>query len=303
MLPSDRVIHACLRWLQLLRVSSSPQAWNVIRADAKYADLTQTQYATALEWIRATGLLSNADERLSPDCRNLTEAQLKQLLFEGSIDLAQPTWLQDADSLVVDEGDLPADALALAASLGVSDATALLSIRQVHGRADLAERSRVGTAGELGLIAELERAWPGSTVHIAAQHDGFGYDLLLKLSHQEWHLEVKSTTRRGRLSVFLSRHEHEVALRDPNWRLVVVGLDERLAIRAVATVRYHRLVERSPADAFAESRWQSVLHHLTPADLSRGLAFLRPSQHVTECDRLIGGSNDAARPFAWMPID
>lgn len=64
----------------------------------------------------------------------------------------------------------------------------------------------------------LERRWPGSTRHVALTDDGLGYDLAFSCRGRTLHLEVKTTGRRGRLVLYLSRHEHEVALLDPDWR-------------------------------------------------------------------------------------
>lgn len=272
MLPGDGVLRAAYRWLRLLERSSLPQASALIRADAAYTDLSPTQYAAARDWLRTVRLLHSgaAGARLAPAALGLTDTGARQLLFGRSLEAAAPAWLPDADVLVRDPSELPQDAADLAAVLGLDDPAALLAVRQVHGRIDLAERARIGAEGEKGLVALLERRWPGSTNHVAITDDGLGYDLAFTLAGRTWHLEVKTTSRRGRLVLYLSRHEHEVALLDPGWRLVVVGLDGEGALGALATARHQVLRGRAPHDHDPAARWESTRHQLRPLDLHPG---------------------------------
>ena len=189
----------------------------------------------------------------------------------------------------------------MAGTLKIADEAAFVAIRYVHGKVDLARRAEVGTAGEDALIRFLEMRWPGSTIHVAQDDDSFGYDIVFWNDKMEWHLEVKATNRRGRLVIHLSRHEHEMSLRDARWRLIVVGLDEKLQLRALATVRHPRLSARAPKDLCAESRWQSTSHQLTSNDLDPGLSFL--DHPLARKDFLPSREEDAERNsgFAWMP--
>lgn len=306
MLPADTVARAAARWLRILRTSTLGQGWSLIRADSNYTDLTQTQYASALEWLKVLGLVIHGldDVELSAVVKALPEAQGKQLLFERGIQHAAPAWLPDSDLLIPDASELPQDAAGLADTLGLSDDAALLAVRHIHGRIDLAQRAQVGAAGERALIDLLESQWPGSTVHVALANDGFGYDVLFRHGNVEWHLEVKSTTRRGRLVIYLSRHEHEVGLRDSKWRLIVVGLDDQLRLQAIATVRYPTVAERGPEDLCAEAKWQSTSHQLAPRDLQCGLSFLEaPAADLNSATReFIQRRNYQPHGgFAWMP--
>ena len=141
----------------------------------------------------------------------------------------------------------------VAATLNLSDRMALSAIRHVHGRVDVSRRAELGSDGERGLIELLEQHWPGTTVHVSATDDGFGYDVLFRHSGVEWHLEVKTTLRRGRLVVYLSRHEYEVSVRDPHWRLIVVGLNEEKHACAIATVQHEAVFGRTPQDVCLEA--------------------------------------------------
>ena len=303
MLPGDGVLRAAYRWLRLLERSTLPQASALIRADAAYTDLSPTQYATALDWLRTVRLLqsSEAGARLAPAALGLTDTGARQLLFGRSLEAAAPAWLPDADALVRDPSELPQDAAELAAVLGLDDSAALLAVRQVHGRIDLAERARIGAEGEKGLAALLERRWPGSTRHVALTDDGLGYDLTFTADERTWHLEVKTTSRRGRLVLYLSRHEHEVALIDPDWRLVVVGLGGSGALGALATARHQALQGRAPQDRDPVARWESARHQLLPADLQPGLAFLGPLELRDAGSLLCSGHLGLADSFMWMP--
>lgn len=304
MLPADGVLRAAQRWLHLLALSTPPQASALIRADAGYTDLSPTQYAAAFEWLKDVGLLENSPPgvRLAPAARGLPDAEIHQLLFTRSLEALAPAWLPDADVLVPNSSELPQDAAELAAIFGLGDAAAMLAVRQVHGRIDLAERARIGAAGESGLVALLEQRWPGSTVHVALNDDGLGYDIVLMLSQGAWHLEVKTTGRRGRLVLYLSRHEHEVALADPDWRLVVVGLSDDGKPAALATGRHEALQNRAPYDRHSAARWESTRHQLGPADLQPGLPFLGAPPSLTDAGSLLYcGSVGTGSPYAWMP--
>lgn len=304
MLPADSVLRAAQRWLHLLGQSTLQQAWALILADAKYTDLSPTQYAAALEWLKDIRLLENstAGVRLAPDARGLPAAHTSELLFTRSLQTLAPAWMPDADVLVPDASELPLDATDLAALFGLGDAAALLAVRQVHRRIDLAERARVGAAGELGLVTLLEQRWPGSTVHAALDDDGLGYDIALMLGADTWHLEVKTTGRRGRLVLYLSRHEHEVAMLDPDWRLVVVGLSDDDKPAALATARLEALQDRAPRDCHPAARWESARHQLSPADLQPGLPFLgSPPTPADAVSLLYRGSTGTSSPYAWMP--
>lgn len=305
MLPGDGVLRAAHRWLRLLQTSTLPQAWGLIRADAAYTDLTPTQYASALDWLRTVRLLQSSDSgtQLAPAAAGLTDLGARQLLFGRSLESAAPAWLPDADALVRDSSELPQDAVDLAAALGLDDTAALLMVRQVHGRIDLAERARIGAVGEQGLAALLEQRWPGSTHHVALTDDGLGYDLAFTPGERTWHLEVKTTSRRGRLVLYMSRHEHEVALLDPDWRLVVVGLSGGGALGALATARHHMLQGRAPQDRDSTARWESARHQLLPADLGPGLTFLGPPPESDKASMLYCGHSGSSDPFMWMPLD
>src|SRR5262245_18399150 len=89
---------------------------------------------------------------LSPQLEGLPPELSRQILLERAFEDNSPLWLRDADILVPDTASLPADAVRLATTLEISDEVALTAIRHVHGKIDLAERARVGIAGETALL-------------------------------------------------------------------------------------------------------------------------------------------------------
>jgi hypothetical protein len=229
---------------------------------------------------------------------------LKRALYGRSLEVLDPPWLADADVLVRDVDELPEDARRLCQLLGLPETSALNCVRQLHGHVDLAERSRIGAAGERELVRLLEELWPGSTVHVALSDDGMGYDVLFSRGAESWHIEVKTTTRRGRLVVFLSRHEYEVAMADRRWRMVIVGLDEDHRLSALATVPSATLSARAPHDTDQASTWESSRYQLTTHDLSPGLSFMQANTEPGESMSLVKlGVLPSGPRFAWMPDD
>lgn len=302
--PPEAVLLAAARWLRLLQRSSIEQASALIRADAALADLSITQYAQGLEWLGRIGLVQDGPQgsRAAGGLDTLAPYELDALLLEASLDALRPPWLHDADLLVRTAEDLPQDVVSLATTLNVSDDSALLTVAMVHGKIDLEQRAEVGSAGELRVIELLEEHWPGSTRHVAAEHDGMGYDVAFATDGAMWHLEVKSTTRRGRLVVHLSRHEHEVALRDPAWRLIVVGLDYERDLACLATIGYQDLAVRAPEDRHSGARWEAVRYAIGPEHVAGGLPFVAEPPASARAKFLLAAEMTAASTgFAWMP--
>jgi len=303
----DAIVVALGRWLRLLRSSSFPKASEIIRVSAAFSDLTLTQYASALELAKHLQLVVSGPEglQLAKEIRATSDSQVGQKVFRVLLEQSFPLWLADADSLVPTPTELPQDALALAVQLGINEMEAFAVVKQLHGKIDLEQRSRVGAAGERALVEYLEERWPGSTDHIALTDDGFGYDVLFRHNSSEWHLEVKSTLRRGRLVVHLSRQEYEVGKLDPAWRLVVVGLDNDLQLRGIATARHPDFLSRAPVDMYHEVKWRTASHQLTSQDLEPGIPFALNQRPGRDClpNAPLGASDNmfASPEFSWMP--
>ncbi|MBZ4370068.1 protein NO VEIN domain-containing protein [Corallococcus sp. AS-1-6] len=213
---------------------------------AAFNDLTPTQYEAAYSWLEALGVLDEAAAGRAG----------KIALFEAAI--AASFWFQDADALVTTAADLPEDARRAAAILGLSPEESLAAIRHASGKADLADRLRIGAAGEHGLIALLASAPMARVRHVSLESDGYGYDVEVTVGGAAFHLEVKSTTRRGRLRVYLSRNEYETMRRDAAWVLVAVRLDPDFQPASIASVDREWIGASAPLDRTPGVRWESV---------------------------------------------
>lgn len=304
MIPAEGVIVAAARWLDLLGRSTELQASILIRSNSKYADLTPTQYSTALEWLHSmswTRLPMSSLDR-SQALGMMTSQSKREYLLASLLGAADPPWLEDADVLVHSSDDLPQDIERWSEVLGLSPDSGLRVVRRVSGKIDLARRAQVGSAGEIALCALLEAKWPGAVNHVAATDDGFGYDISVSLQEAEWHLEVKSTTRRGRLSFFLSRHEFETGLADSHWKLLVVGLDDALEAGCVAVVDKSALKQFAPADRATTASWESAKYDLGEDHLMPGLTFLPWGKPDLGAHGLLAlGTSKRSPYFAWMP--
>jgi hypothetical protein len=223
------------------------------------------------------------------------------LLFAAAIASEAPLWLEDADTLIQTPDDLPGDALALAETLQLGEARAMAAIRQAHGKLDLERRKEVGALGERLLVVLLEEQWPGATRHVSEQDDGLGYDVELRIGETTWKLEVKSTTRRNRLRIYLSRNEFSVGSLLREWRLIVLGLGQNDQIEALATVTTPYLLTVAPEDTASFSRWESASFELAPEQLSLGLSFIDPALVHARASLLAGGRAGGETTFTWMP--
>ena len=275
MLPSDGIVQAALRWLRLFsRGWEAVPAANILLQDARYTDLTRAQYAEALDWLSVLGLVP-ADGEAPPANLGLSEDFTPELvLFRATVIEQSPAWLINADALIRGPADLPEDAREAAGRLGLGEADTFAAVRHAHAKIDLTRRSEVGAAGEEALVALLEETWPGACRHVSQHDDSLGFDIELAIHEHTWKLEVKSTTRRGRLRVYLSRNEFEAAVARENWRLVVVRLDGDLRIVSLATVSTPWIAEVVPRDPSAWGRWESTSLDLGAGQLEPGLSFV-----------------------------
>ena len=57
MRPSDQVLVAGLRWVDLLRRNTLAQAWILIGTYPHYSDLSRSQYHAGIEWLLERGLV------------------------------------------------------------------------------------------------------------------------------------------------------------------------------------------------------------------------------------------------------
>ncbi|WP_167975732.1 protein NO VEIN domain-containing protein [Lentzea indica] len=268
-----------MRWLELLPHSSAARCRALFATHAGYSDITPTQYELAYTWLRETGLLTD-QERSRP-------AELR--VFSAAINSGSAGWFANADFLIRDPSELPADALRAADLLGLSEVEAYGEITAVWGKVDLEHRQRVGSAGELALVKLLAENVQAEIDHVAAVSDGYGYDIAVRRELLALHLEVKSTLRRGRLSVHLSRHEFNTMRKDVGWHLVAVRLTGELAPAAIATVPSNWISAHAPVDRTSSGRWESCRLEVPPEVLEPGIPALADARSA-DCHALLTGA-------------
>ncbi|MCB9440306.1 MAG: DUF3883 domain-containing protein [Mycolicibacterium sp.] len=254
--PSSTVLRAAARWLEHRRESSDAQLRALFRAHPAFADITPTQYTTAYEWLQARGLL-----KASP-----TTDDCVHVVFEAAI--REALWFRDSDLLVPEPNSMPQDGMFAAEALGIEPSEAFAIVHSCWGKVDTAERERIGAAGEYALISLLQSVPDVQVRHVAAVSDGYGYDIHAALLDATLHIEVKTTTRRGRLLIFLSRNEFEAMRRDPDWLLVALRVSDAMRPIATATVDRNWIAMSAPEDQ-PGGRWESarldIPHHaITP---------------------------------------
>jgi hypothetical protein len=265
--PPDPVLRAAVRWLERLPLSSAARCRALFTAHSEFSDITPTQYEAAYAWLRITGLLDDLHTFVPPHRR----------VFTAAVAGTETAWFPDADLLVRRPDELPEDALRAAGALALGDAEAYAQIAAAWGKVNTAERERIGAAGELALVELLTKFVNGRVEHVAAISDGYGYDIAVHAREHAVHIEAKTTVRRGRLAVYLSRNEYETMRRNPSWHLVTVRLTPDLEPVAVATVPREWIAAEAPRDRGSCGRWESCRLEV-PLDVPEsGIPALRPA--------------------------
>jgi len=265
-IPADPILRAAQRWLEMLPGAGTARCRSLFSSTREYSDIAPTQYEAAHAWLREAGLLDDLD--------NAEPA--RERIFKAAVSATDLAWFRDADMHVRAAADMPVDASNAARTLGLDADDAFAAIRSAWGKVDTAARERIGAAGELALVALLEKACVGRIEHLAAHSDSHGYDIAVHAAQFTAHIEAKSTTRRGRLTVYLSRNEYETARRDPQWIMVAVRLTDDLELAAVATIPLDWITSQIPADRGDFGRWESCALEVPPSMLEPGIPGLRP---------------------------
>lgn len=228
----EPILRAAVRWLERIPTSGVARARSVLVTNPRFADLTPTQYETALDWLQRADLLLTAAETW----RTPAEA-----VFEAAV--TEAIWFRDLDLLVTSPEELPTDAVTAADGLGLSEEECYRLVGRRWGKVDTAERELIGAIGEELLVELLRRSIAGSVEQISLITDSAGYDVLVHTARRELHLEVKTSKRRNRTTFHLSRNEYEVMRSDPCWRLAHLALDEygKIGASARSTQRSSRV--------------------------------------------------------------
>jgi hypothetical protein len=259
-IPPDPVLRAAARWLERLPTSSVARCRALFTSHYEFGDITPTQYEAAYAWLGDTGLLGDLHSLVPVGHR----------IFGASV--AGTPWFADADVLVQRPDEIPDDAARAAEVLGLTELVALAHISGIWGKVDTEARARVGAAGELALVKLLTDTLDAEVEHVSLVSDGFGYDIAVSAASMSMHLEVKSTTRRGRIVVYLSRHEFETMHRDPAWQLVILRLDpDTLDIAGLGVVDTSWIAEQAPGDKGNFARWEACRLDLPAGVIQPGI--------------------------------
>lgn len=265
-LPPSPVLLAAKRWLELLPSSGGvPRARALLTSHESYDDLTPTQYASALTWLKDVGLL---DTIASP----VPEAfRVLGAVFERGA----PAWMRDADSLVQTPDELPTDIVEAGRVLGLGTDDIYGQLLTSWGKVDTEVREQVGAAGEAALASALRSRTDAKVDQVSAWSDGFGYDIAVVGGDVSAHLEVKSTTRSGRLTVYMSRNEYNVMLRDEDWVMVAVRLTTDLTLDGSGSISKEWILENAPRDSGAAGHWASCKLEVPPEVIHDGIPRIR----------------------------
>jgi Protein NO VEIN, C-terminal len=258
----DSLLRAARRWLEQLPTSSFTRTRALLTSHSSFSDITPTQYAAAYEWLKEAGLIDETG-------RTVPDGTLQSALFRAAI--KETLWLPDADVLISGPDELPEDASRAANMLGINPEDAVAAIRHEWGKFDATIRQHVGSTGERVLVELLATIDTVRVRHVAADSDGYGYDIAMQAPGLAVHLEVKATTRRGRLTIYLSRNEYEAMVRDPAWTLVAIRLDHELQLVALATINRNWVSKAVPIDRQPGARWQSARLEVPAEALVPGL--------------------------------
>lgn len=280
----DPILRGAVRWLERIPGSGIARTRSILVTNPRLADLTPTQYETALQWLERTGLLGEDSNGAPAAVRVYAKA------------VTETAWFGDTDFQVRNPGELPEDALVAAEALSLDPDEAFQHLVAAWGKVDTEARERVGSAGEIGLVDLLTQAVDAEVEQVSLWSDGLGYDIAVTAPEFASHLEVKSSTRRGRLTLYLSRNEFDVMRRDPNWALVAVTLSPELNVVAVRTIRSSWLTTAAPRDNGSGGRWQSCRFDIPAEETVPGLPALTPVLRANASPILYGKEAGSAHP-------
>ncbi|WP_242882766.1 DUF3883 domain-containing protein [Actinomadura litoris] len=274
--------------MEKLPANGRARCRSLFTTHAEYSDISPTQYDAAYRWLEEAGLLHSSDDNLP----------VGQRVFRAALLTSDIYWFPDADIHVREPAEVPIDAGRAAAALGLSELQAYQEIHAVRGKVDTAERSRIGAAGEAALAHLLSSSTAARIEHVAAHSDGYGYDIAVHAGRRSLHIETKATTRRNRLTFFLSRREYEVMRHDAYWQLVMLQLTDQLAINAIASIDSAWIEAQLPADRSPYSRWEACRIDVPAEQAVSGIPRLAPllDRAAPALLRGSGGAISASQP-------
>lgn len=246
----------------------------------------------AMAALEQVGLVKRESNRLIPDRRlaelvAVPDESAARLLYELILHHSPPLWARTAIREGVIATELIPDRDRAAFESVILDPARrealLLSIGQQF---DESEMAALGSLGEEEVVArckmqllEIGAIEAASQVRqVSLISDLLGYDVTApRVDGSMRRLEVKATRSLGsEVTVFLSRNEANVGIRDPDWSLVVVGVTSGLEIASVIGWLDGKLLkDLLPTDA-PKSNWQVTKLRIGRAVLCEGIPSALP---------------------------
>jgi hypothetical protein len=205
-----------------------------------------------------------------------------ELLLDRLLEVRRPLWVTAATN----QSGVFEDFIPEAAATGLAEIfqdpsrreAFLLSLGQ---RFSADERQRIGDLAEEYVVnCARKELSDGGCDHLTAQvlrvsliSDQLGYDVKApREGGGVRRLEVKGTRSEGStVAIFLSRNEASVALRDPDWFLVLCRITADESVQLVGWTTGESLRDRLPRDPDTGGAWQSAEIYVDVAELTAGL--------------------------------
>jgi hypothetical protein len=138
--------------------------------------------------------------------------------------------------------------------------------------------AEIGLRGEKFVIAHLETLLPASRTkmirHVSIYDDSAGYDIFSPSTTGEDHgylLEVKTSVQKSaKLTLFITRNEIEVAIRNRNWRLVGVEINDGIP-KLLGYLDASELIPLLPQEKSKNFQWTQLRINLDKAFFIPGL--------------------------------
>jgi hypothetical protein len=253
--PSPGISVGALEWLRLLRTHSRSSAQEVLRR-GQPRGLTATQLELSFDWLVELGVLTSDGEVVAELPAHYARDGF--WLLGRMVEEEAPPWLLDASDFLATPDVLPLDILELGADFGMPEQDCLRAVQGAAGKVDAAARSAFGALGERLIVDHLRGYGYLDVEHVSLFSDSFGFDVVVRVGPDEWHLEIKSARHHSSARIFISRHEADVMARDAAWRLVLVGISSSDELESIATLGSHRLRQWLPADRSVAARWETA---------------------------------------------
>ncbi len=148
----------------------------------------------------------------------------------------------------------------------------------VQDKFDAEKLREIGEQGEIFVLDLYQKNLPSwladRVTRVSLKDDSLGFDIMTSsvTNHERTlHVEVKTSIRPGNDFIFfLSRNEYEIALKDKNWVMLLVGKVNG-QYHLVGRLYIEDLAPLVPVDKEQNVKWASVKVRINRAGLIKGL--------------------------------